>query len=131
VQKPLNANSLAALRHRAHFKPIAVTAATDCEARCQEEPSCRAYTFNKRNSACFLKTSAEVMYRNERALSGYKAALENSLKQSPFIIEEGTDYVGSDFQKLRKATFAECLQACEGHPGCMTFSCWTAQAVLA
>jgi serine protease Do len=78
-----------------------------------------------------LKTNADVMYRNQRALSGYEAALENSLKQSPFIIEEGTDYAGGDFQELGKATFGECLQACEGHPSCMAFSyvgrrkqCW-------
>jgi ATP-dependent protease ClpP protease subunit len=112
-------------------KPIAVTAAADCEARCQKEPGCRAYTFNKRNSACFLKTSAEVMYRNLGALSGFEAALENGLKQSPFVIEESTDYAGGDFQELGKTTFGECLQACEGHPGCMAFSyvgrrkqCW-------
>jgi ATP-dependent protease ClpP protease subunit len=112
-------------------KPIVVTSAADCEARCQKQPGCRAYTFNKRNSVCFLKTNAEVMYRNQRALSGYEAALENSLKQSPFIIEENTDYAGGDFQKLSKATFTECIQACEGHPGCMVFSyvgrrkqCW-------
>jgi hypothetical protein len=112
-------------------RPIAVTSAADCEVRCQAESSCRAYTFNKRNSACFLKTNAEVMYRNQRALSGYQAALDNSLKQSPFIIEESTDHAGGDFQELQKATFADCLQACEGHPGCMAFSyvgrrkqCW-------
>jgi serine protease Do len=112
-------------------KPIAVTSAADCEVRCQQESSCRAYTFNKRKSVCFLKTNAEVMYRNQQALSGYQGALENSLKQSPFIIEESADYAGGDFQELSKATFADCLQACESHPGCMAFSyvsrrkqCW-------
>jgi ATP-dependent protease ClpP protease subunit len=112
-------------------KPVTADSADDCEARCQKDAGCRAYTFNKRNSACFLKTNAEIMYRNQRALSGYQAPLEKGLKQSPFIIDEDADYAGSDFQELRKATFGECLLACEGHPGCKAFSyigrrnqCW-------
>jgi hypothetical protein len=113
------------------FTPINVGSATECGSRCRDERGCRAYTFNMGNSACFLKSGAETVHRNVNAISGYEATLEQALRQSPFIIQEGTDYQGSDLQFLHPLSFEQCALECEKHADCRAFSyisrkgqCW-------
>ena len=111
--------------------PITTTDARECERQCKDTVQCAAFTFNTTSSACFLKSAAATAFRNSRAISGYKPALEGRLVQSPLEIHEATDYEGSDFQRLDTVSFAGCVTACEKQERCRAFSyvvrhkqCW-------
>ena len=74
--------------------PINNLTLEECEGQCHSVEGCVAYTYNRKHSACFLKSSISTAYRNDRAISGYPSHLVASLKLSPFAMHENTDLRG-------------------------------------
>ena len=44
----------------------------DCQAACEKDERCRAYTFDTRNDVCYLKDEINSRRENERMITGYK-----------------------------------------------------------
>lgn len=111
--------------------PLKNVSVSDCEDACQSDNRCQAYTFNKKYSACFLKSAGERVFRNLNAEAGYKASLGASLRISKIAIFEGTDLPGGDLAELKQIGFGDCSDACEGNSRCKAFTyhgksktCW-------
>lgn len=69
---------------------------SDCQSACQQEPSCRATTYNKRERFCFLKNDAKLLVRNEDAYANVASELSSSVAVSTFTIATGKDLAGGD-----------------------------------
>jgi hypothetical protein len=111
--------------------PIIVDTVADCEARCEKNGSCFAFTFNADNSACFLKSGADLAVSNPAAVSGYRESPESRIRHIDMRIREATDYPGNDIDRQEAMTFAACLVACNEQSACKVFTyvirrreCW-------
>lgn len=116
--------------------PVRNVSLDDCEASCQANSSCEAYTYNLARKACFLKSGGRTVLSNALSVTGYKAELESSLIKSPFTIMERTDIPGGDYRKLSLTDFSDCLRACESDRSCEAFTfvkkmsvCWLKNSV--
>lgn len=101
-----------------------------CERRCEAEPRCQAFTFNKQHSVCFLKSDARIGLRHPSAFSGYSRTIESRIYLSNLAVLNDTDLEGGDYYSFR-GTFGECFIACSEEQACQAFSwvsrnnsCW-------
>jgi hypothetical protein len=101
-----------------------------CQRRCEAEPRCNAYTFNKQYSVCFLKSDARIGLRHPSAFSGYSKSIEARIYLSNLEIWDDTDLEGGDYRSFR-GTFGECFVTCSEDDACRAFSwvsrnnsCW-------
>jgi hypothetical protein len=115
--------------------PIMGGTAADCEARCETNGGCLAFTFNTNNSACFLKSRAELAVSNPAAISGYRDLPDSQIRHIDMHIQEATDYPGNDIHRQEATTFQACLIACDEEAMCKAFTyiayrreCWLKNA---
>jgi len=66
------------LGHDLKRMPIKGLTLEECERECTVNSDCKAFTFNTRHSACFLKSNGPLVYSSPGAQSGYKAELEQN-----------------------------------------------------
>jgi len=109
-----------------------------CEQACEANRDCKAHTFNRRNSACYLKSSGSRVLGNPLADAGYKTEIEASLHASSITIYERTDLPGGDYKNLSGVTFEQCTDYCETDRRCAAFTytrrsarCWLKSKVPA
>ena len=102
-----------------------------CQQACTDNPICKAYTFNKKFLACFLKDDGSRIFSNSNADAGYKIEIEAKLKRSLMTILEGIDLLGGDYRNLSGLEFGLCSDACEEETRCTAFTyerrhkqCW-------
>jgi hypothetical protein len=107
-----------------------------CEQACEANRDCKAYTFTRRNSACFLKSSGFRVLGNPQADAGYKTEIEASLHASTITVYERTDLPGGDYKDLSSVTFEQCTDYCETDRRCASFTytrrsstCWLKSTV--
>ena len=107
-----------------------------CEQACQRTRSCMAFTFNRPNAACFLKSGGSLVVGNPAAVAGYKPDIEANLRRSRITVFDKTDLRDGDYSRLRKLKFEQCIAACEVDVRCVAFtyvrrvkSCWLKSAV--
>jgi hypothetical protein len=117
-------------------KPIAASSAQECEEECSRQPDCKAFTFNSRNSMCYLKSGGSLVLGNPLADSGYRQELEATLRRSTMTVYERTDFPGGDYGEIRDASFEQCLSECERDQRCLAFTyvlrqkqCWLKSSV--
>lgn len=115
--------------------PIRNVSRDDCEAACENQPACLAYTYNLPKHACFLKSGGARVLENVTAAAGYRPELQGRLFVSPLTIVEKTDFPGNDMGKIATPDFDTCLSACEREPRCAAFTfvkrqsvCWIKSA---
>lgn len=99
----------------------------ECETRCATETRCNAYTFDRRNGWCFLKSGAGRLEANEKALSGVSRALpqpsvdRNGIRE--FLTYDGYDIPGGDLgAPLRGIPLDRCREVCRDNPRCDAFT---------
>jgi hypothetical protein len=116
--------------------PIKNIDADACEASCESNSACRAYTFNRPNRACFLKAGGSLMIGNPNAVAGYKPEIERLLRQSSITVYEKTDLPGMDYRDVQGTTLANCIDECEDDKRCAAFTynnrhklCWLKSSV--
>ncbi|MEP7173677.1 MAG: PAN domain-containing protein [Aestuariivirga sp.] len=111
--------------------PIRGATLESCEAGCTADPHCKAYTFKRAGSFCYLKSDGSQVLGNPLAETGYKLELEQKLHTSPITILERTDLPGSDYEDFKKMTLEQCTRTCEYDKKCSSFTfvqrggaCW-------
>ena len=73
------ANSISLRRNRDapgnDYKWVKSPTLSDCRTLCDEEPNCKAFTFNKSKQVCFLKNKQDIsLIRFDGAITGVKVA---------------------------------------------------------
>jgi ATP-dependent protease ClpP protease subunit len=111
--------------------PLKTTTMEACELACQSDGNCKAYTFNRPNSACFLKSNGSQMVGTPLSDAGYKMEIEAGIRISRITVYEGIDLPGSDFENFRGMSFEQCMRSCEYDKHCAAFTfdrrgmaCW-------
>ena len=107
--------------------PLKTKTMEACELACESDGNCKAYTFNRPNSACFLKSNGSQMVGNPLSDAGYKREIEAGIRMSRITVYEGIDLPGSDFENFRGMSFEQCMRACEYDTQCVcsaTFKIW-------
>ena len=107
------------------------TTLTSCRRACESDRRCRAFTFNTRHNACFLKEDGAVMVTNADAISGYDRALAANMTDTGFIITADMDSPGGDYKRIRQSNFIGCVVDCALDRQCKAFAyvrdardCW-------
>lgn len=102
-----------------------------CESACQDDLTCKATTYNKKASFCFLKSDAKILVRNVDAVASIESNIAGSVIFSTFVIRSGRDMAGGDYSRLRNTNFISCYAACEVDYQCRAFAyvrkkseCW-------
>jgi PAN domain len=124
------------LGHDLKRMPIRGLTVEECERECALNSDCKAFTFNTRHSACFLKSNAARAYTTPGAQSGYKADLEGKILRSTVTITEQIDLPGGDYRELNRSELRLCADVCENDGKCVAFTyvsnlrrCWLKSSV--
>lgn len=59
-------------RRGSDYADFRVDGLRDCQDACRRDGRCRAYTYDTRNRACYLKSAVPQPQRNSQMVSGYK-----------------------------------------------------------
>jgi len=107
------------------------TTLSACRRVCESDRRCRAFTFNARHNACFLKEDGAVMVTNADAISGYDRALAAEMADTGIIIAADMDAPGGDYKRIRQSNFIGCVVDCALDWQCRAFAyvrdtrdCW-------
>jgi serine protease Do len=102
-----------------------------CQASCEGDPVCRAYTFNTRYDACFLKSDASVLVENGIAVGGFDRDLADDVIDSGLTMSSDVDSPGGDYRRIRGSDYIQCTLECGIDSACVAFAyvrrtndCW-------
>src|SRR5262249_24939030 len=96
-----------------------------CETACGKDKACNAYSFNKWNSVCFLKSEATLRFLDPSTTSGLKG------ETYPPPISDGMvamlrfrnkAFSGEPVSANPENRFEDCETACEKSDSCIAFS---------
>jgi len=95
-----------------------------CEDLCKSDARCRAYTFNKWERVCFLKSSAKVARVEPRGISGVRTSEQIRTSLRPPTIERlRSRRFPSQPYRLQKTTdYNGCARACAADQSCLGFN---------
>lgn len=91
---------------------------------CRRSPAtgCRAFTYNSRHNACFLKEDGTLLVTNADAISGYDRTLAANITDTGFIIAADMDSPGGDYKRIRQSNFIGCIAGCALEWQCRAFA---------
>jgi hypothetical protein len=92
-----------------------------CGTICADTPNCSAFTFNRQNSLCYLKSGGKEVMWNKNAVSGHLSSLQNDLKFLKIIIVNSTRLEGTTFLENSGVTLEQCAVACDESNQCSGF----------
>jgi hypothetical protein len=93
----------------------------DCQRQCKSDGRCRAYTFNKWENVCFLKSSATVTRIEPRGISGVLSSDDVQTARRPPTIQRLSSrrFPGSPYRSLARTDYDSCAKACATEPLCL------------
>lgn len=113
------------------FRFLRNTSLPGCRSACERDRRCRAFTFNLRHNACFLKEGGTLMVTNADAISGHVPALGAGLIDTGFTVAADVDSPGGDYLRIRQSSFIGCIAECALDDLCSAFAyvratrdCW-------
>jgi hypothetical protein len=98
---------------------------SSCVSACRQESQCRAYSYDKWNRLCFLKSSAEEVRVDPRSISGLLQGMPiPRISSIPIRMERYRDkyFPGSGYRSLVSSSFEACEKACESEEACIAHS---------
>jgi hypothetical protein len=101
--------------------PIRDIPFSQCEAQCNGDSRCVALTYDKRHSACFMKSDASVLIRDENATMAARGVANDHLQYSTLVFAANTVVVGNSYSSVRSG-YAECVVACAMDQRCVAFN---------
>jgi hypothetical protein len=105
--------------------PLRNTSYNDCVAACLSNARCRAYSFDKWNRFCFLKSDIQVLRLDVRSLTGIlDGAPKPSVSTTTVGMEHyrGKAFPGSGYKTLTTGTPASCETACTNEDTCVAYT---------
>ncbi len=116
--------------------PLRDMAMDTCQSACSSNSACKAFTFNRKSSTCFLKSGATFSVGYEFAVAGYPSDLIGKINHSAISIHQRTDVVGSDYQHNDGVSLERCIRDCDENTRCRAFTyiakkqqCWLKSAL--
>ena len=97
----------------------------DCEAQCQANRKCAAFTYNVWNAACFLKSGVTTALLEPSSVSGLPAgaaAPPKSTAARSMVRYRGRVFPGEPSSAGASASFVTCEARCADDPHCVAFS---------
>lgn len=96
---------------------------SDCKGSCRKDRRCRAYTYDTRNDACYLKDRVNSGQRNDAMVTGYKREDGDGGGGDFGLTEEiGYDRRGSDYTSFRSRSLSDCKGACRKDGRCRAYT---------
>ncbi|KUM27539.1 hypothetical protein AU467_16695 [Mesorhizobium loti] len=92
-----------------------------CQTRCEGDEQCQAITYDKKHSACFLKSDASILVRAPDAAMAAKPAVASKVQYSSLIFYKNTVVVGDSYSN-EPSNYANCVTACAVDQKCMGFN---------
>jgi len=95
-----------------------------CESQCKADARCRAYTFNKWERVCFLKSSVTVARVEPRGISGVRATQQIRTSLRPPTIERlpSRQFPSQPYRSQEAADYDGCARACAADQSCLGFN---------
>ena len=95
-----------------------------CESQCKSDGRCQAYTFNKWERVCFLKSSAKVARVEPRGISGVLATEQIRTTLRPPKIERlrSRQFPNHPYRSQTAADYDGCARACAADQSCLGFN---------
>jgi hypothetical protein len=96
----------------------------ECERRCGSDQRCRAYTFNKWEKACFLKSSIGTVRLEPQGVTGVATSeVVKEDQRAPFIQKSRSRGFGGDpYKVLQSRGYEGCAAACLAETECLGFN---------
>lgn len=109
--------------------PLAAVSAKQCQAHCEANDRCVAFTYNIKYQACFLKRAVMEAYQFTGAISGYHGS-QNRISRVgkdygpglQFQTNKGMEVVGPPFGRLASVNLAWCQDQCILNEQCKSFN---------
>lgn len=103
---------------------VSASSSSGCEQQCRTNSACRAYSFDKWNNLCFLKSRASTLKLEPKAVSGYVRGESPSRSGVTVAIER---YRGRAFPNRAASTapassFEACEARCKNSDSCIAYS---------
>jgi tetratricopeptide (TPR) repeat protein len=98
---------------------------TQCEMACSKERACNAYSFNKWNSVCFLKSEATLRFLDPSTLSGLKGETYPPPISDAIVAMlrfRNKAFSGEPANASPANRFEDCEANCERNQTCIAFS---------
>jgi hypothetical protein len=96
-----------------------------CAASCSKSSQCQAFSYDKWNRACFLKTAITALRLDPKSISG----IRKGVAVPPAVDEQAKMYVyrskylpGDGFSTTKIASSADCNKACEKNLACVAYT---------
>ncbi|MER8944405.1 PAN domain-containing protein, partial [Mesorhizobium sp. M0915] len=106
-------------------RSIRDTTVDGCESICTADSQCQAYTFDKWNKVCFLKTDVTALRLNPKSIS----KVLSSLGEPSFVSDEiammryrSKIFPGSGYSTLTGSSFLSCESDCRSDVQCIAFT---------
>ncbi len=93
----------------------------DCKGACRKDRRCRAYTYDTRNDACYLKDRVNSSQRNDAMVTGTKRD-DSSDGDFGLTEEQGYDRRGNDYTSFRARSLSDCVGACRKDARCRAYT---------
>jgi tetratricopeptide (TPR) repeat protein len=104
----------------------------ECEAACAKDRSCKAYSFNRWNSVCFLKSETTMRFLDPSTISGLKGETYpppiSDAMMSMFRFRNKA-FPGEPARATPENRFEDCEASCETSESCVAFSFVKADAM--
>jgi hypothetical protein len=95
-----------------------------CIASCRSDTKCVAYSYDKWNRWCFLKSTVDVLRIEPRSVTGIRGDVgAPQISSDPVIMERyrGKIFRGSGYSTIN-GSFESCESECKGAPNCIAFT---------
>jgi parallel beta-helix repeat protein len=96
-----------------------------CIAACKAEPQCQAYSFDKWNRYCFLKSGIDALRLDPRSITGIRQDLPTpSAASDPINMERyrGKVFPGDGYKTIAHTQFETCQSTCNQEQACVAFT---------
>jgi hypothetical protein len=111
-----------AIGHDLGGMPIRNLTFDQCKMECTKVPGCRALSYNKNATACFLKHDAKVVFKNEIASTLLDKELEAKVRESKLGFYDNMSLGGEPYRTEAKLSYADCVLLCEDDADCIGFN---------
>lgn len=102
-----------------------------CEQACGKDQACTAYSFNKWNSMCFLKSEATMRFLDPSSVSGLKGETYPppiSDAMMAMLRFRNKAFPGEPARSTPEKRFEDCEASCQASDSCVAFSFVKAEA---
>lgn len=96
--------------------------AFECQSRCAENDTCKAYTYNASKKVCFLKSGGSRVWWSPGTVSAYKPSIEKSITFYSLTLRANFNLIGEEYQFSLDSNTEKCAELCADQNECSGFT---------